>query len=381
MKSPLNWFDWLERRWVTPSYAGGLLLALAICLFGAATNSMAGWLYVISGVSLALLIIAAIMAVRSLQRLEVERLPIVPVSAGDDLTITVQLHNPCQDAKTLLQVWDVLPPTLGRPEGKAIEVIAPQDTYQWRYFYPTQRRGIYQWQRLELRTGTPLGLFWCRRSRSAPAKAIVYPQVLKLLQCPIVDSVGAEDSAKTQSDRRYQAATEGVTKTLRAYRFGDPTRLIHWRSSARFDEFMVRELEIVTGGQEVVIALDSALPWVEASFEAAVIAAASLYFYAVRAQLNVKLWTAGAGLMAGGRTVLEALAGVQAGERANYDLPQRIPMVWITSGGDQLGALATYDRWIYFADDGDRLPTFDNLAKGLVINESDDLAQRLQMPN
>lgn len=381
MKSPLNWFDWLERRWVTPSYAGGLLLALAICLFGAATNSMAGWLYVISGVSLALLIIAAIMAVRSLQRLEVERLPIVPVSAGDDLTITVQLHNPCREAKTLLQVWDVLPPTLGRPEGKAIEVIAPQDTYQWRYFYPTQRRGIYQWQGLELRTGTPLGLFWCRRSRSVLGKAIVYPQVLKLLQCPIVDSVGAEDSAKTQSDRRYQAATEGVTKSLRAYRFGDPTRLIHWRSSARFDEFMVRELEIITGGQEVVIALDSALPWTEVTFEAAVIATASLYFYAVRAQLNVKLWTAGTGLITGGRTVLETLAGVQAGEIAQSDLPQRIPMVWITSGGDHLGALATYDRWIYFATEGDRLPTFDNLAKGLVINESDDLAQRLQMPN
>ncbi|MEB3160678.1 MAG: DUF58 domain-containing protein [Synechocystis sp.] len=377
MKSPFHWFDWLERHWVTPSYAGGLLFALSLAFFGAATNSMAGWLYVLSGVSFALLIIAAILPGRSLRQLTVERSPIQPVSAGDDLTITITLHNPQREPKTLIQVWDVLPSTLGKPQGTAIEVIAPQEEYQWRYFYPTQQRGIYHWQRLELRTGTPLGLFWCRRSRTVPAKAIVYPQVLKLLQCPIVDSVGAEDSAKVQSDRLYQAATEGVTKTLRAYRFGDPTRLIHWRSSARFDEFMVRELEIITGGEEVVICLDSAFPWPEERFEAAVITAASLYFYALRAQLNVKLWTAGTGLVSGGWQVLEALAAVQLKEPATHDIPQRIPMVWLTGDPNRLGTLATHDRWLYFAT-GDEGVSVGITAKGLVINDRDDLGQQLQ---
>jgi len=378
MKSPLHWSDWLERRWATPSYAGGMLLALSLCFFGAATNSMAGWLYVISGVSFALLVIAAIIPVRSLRQLTVERLPIQPISAGDDLTITINFHNSHREPKTLLQVWDVLPTNLGKPEGTAIEVIPPQESYQWRYFYPTQQRGVYHWQRLELRTGTPLGLFWCRRSRPLPAKAIVYPQVLKLLQCPIVDSVGAEDSAKVNSDRRYQAATEGVTKTLRAYRFGDPMRLIHWRSSARFDEFKVRELEIVTGGQEVVICLDSGGQWSDDSFEAAVIAAASLYFYALRAQLNGKLWTAGGGLVSGGRMVLEALASVQWGERANHDIPQKMPMVWLTGNPQTLGTLTTHDRWLYFTADGDQTVAPGATTKGLVIKATADLGQQLQ---
>ncbi len=35
--------NWLERRWVAPAYAGGLLLGLALAFFGAAVNSMAGW--------------------------------------------------------------------------------------------------------------------------------------------------------------------------------------------------------------------------------------------------------------------------------------------------------------------------------------------------
>ncbi|MGA1621324.1 MAG: DUF58 domain-containing protein [Synechocystis sp.] len=377
MKSPLHWSDWLERHWVTPSYAGGLLLALSICFFGAATNSMAGWLYVLSGVSFALLIIAAIMPGRSLRKIQVARSPIQPVSAGDDLTITLTLHNPDKEPKTLLQVWDGLPSTLGKPQSTAIEAIAPQGEYHWRYFYPTQQRGIYHWQRLELRTGTPLGLFWCRRARTVPAKAIVYPQVLKLLQCPIVDSVGAEDNTKVQSDRRYQAATEGVTKTLRAYRFGDPTRLIHWRSSARFDQFMVRELEVVTGGQEVVICLDSAPPWSENPFEAAVVAAASLYFYALRAQLNVKLWTAANGLVSGSRTVLETLAAVQSREGKHHDIPQKIPLLWLTSDAQRLGGLSPHDRWLYFSA-GDQGLSLGINPKGFVINEGDDLGQQLQ---
>lgn len=378
MKFPLNLSDWLERHWATPSYAGWLLLVLAICLFGAATNSMAGWLYVISGISLALLIVAAIIPGRSLRQLELERFPIQPVSAGENLTITLRLHNRHKEAKNLLQVWDVLPANLGRPQGKAIEVIPPQNFYQWSYFQPTQKRGVYHWQQLEFRTGTPLGLFWCRRGKSIPTRAVVYPQVLKLQQCPIVDTVGSEDSAQLQSDRRYQAATEGVTKTLRAYRFGDPTRLIHWRSSARFDEFMVRELEVVTGGQELVICLDSGPRWEEDLFEQAVVAAASLYFYAVRAQLNVRLWTGGNGLVAGGRSVLEALAAVQMEESNHHDLPQKIPVLWLTGNAASLNNLASYSRWLYFANSAaPSLPRSPG-CPGLIITENKDLAPQLQ---
>ncbi|AIE74292.1 MULTISPECIES: DUF58 domain-containing protein [unclassified Synechocystis] len=380
VKSPLNLTDWLERRWVTPSYAGWLLFVLAICLFGAATNSMAGWLYVISGISFALLIIAAILPWRSLRQLQLERFPIQPVSAGEDLTITLRLHNSHREAKNLLQVWDVLPVGLGRPQGKAIELVAPKDFYQWSYFQPTQKRGVYHWQKLELRTGTPLGLFWCRRSQVVPAKAIVYPQVLKLQQCPLVDAIGSEDQDKTQSDRHYQAATEGITKTLRTYRFGDPTRLIHWRSSARFDQFMVRELEVVTGGQELVICLDSGSPWSEDVFEQAVIAVASLYFYAVRAQLNVRLWTAGAGLVAGGRSVLEALAAVQREEANQYEIPRKIPLLWITSRVRSLESLASYSRWLYFAPPGASSSPHSALCAGLTVEDGKDLSQQLQRP-
>ncbi len=178
MKSRFSPLDWLENHWANPAYGGWLLAVLALCFFGAATNTMAGWLYVLSGLIFALLTIAAVIPVRSLFSLTLERLPIEPVSAGQDLTVVLTVKNRSKTPKTLLQLWDLLPDSLGKPQGTAIETIPANDQHDWAYYLPTERRGIYHWQTVQLRTGTPLGLFWCRRQKTVPAKVIVYPQVL-----------------------------------------------------------------------------------------------------------------------------------------------------------------------------------------------------------
>lgn len=46
---------WLENHWVNPAYGGWLIGGLALFFFGAATNTMAGWLYVISGIMIAIM--------------------------------------------------------------------------------------------------------------------------------------------------------------------------------------------------------------------------------------------------------------------------------------------------------------------------------------
>lgn len=347
--------DWLETHWVTPSYSGWLLSGLFLFFFVAATNTMAGWLYVISGVGFALLAIAAILPERILRNIHVHRNPIHPVSNGEPLTLELVLDNTSNQAKTLIQGQDMLPHILAQPVKAAIESIPPNSTYSWTYSQPTERRGIYRWQNVQLRTAAPLGLFWCRRTRLAKAIAVVYPTVLPLTQCPLIDEMGRDASLRFNRDRRAQAATEGITRSLRPYRWGDPTRLVHWRTSARYGELRVRELEVFTGGQELVICLDSALLWqpapdatltFSAAFEQAVIAATSLYFYASRRNLSVKLWTAGTGLVQGNQSVLEALAGVQPREDVHAENLPLLPLIWLTQNPTGLNTLPPGSRWI-----------------------------------
>ncbi|MBW4451981.1 MAG: DUF58 domain-containing protein [Nostoc indistinguendum CM1-VF10] len=343
--------NWLETRACAPAYGGWVLAAMAICFFGAGINTMAGWLYAISGISFALLGVAAILPPRSLTGLSITRRPMQPVSAGDDLTVELEIRNQTQQPVSLLQIEDILPFVLGKPVQKAIETIPSQGSYRWIYYHPTQRRGVYRWHRVELGSGAPLGLFWCRRQRDCAATAIVYPTVLPLAICPLVDEMGQEESKRGDPrGRPLQTATTGLVRSLRPYRLGDPTRLIHWRTSARYGELRVRELEMVAGGQEIVIALDSASNWEEENFEQAVIAAASLYFYAQQQQLQVQLWTASTDIIKGDAYVLETLAATTALEDASSVVPKSYPLIWLTQNPLSVATLPQGSRWVLWSN-------------------------------
>ena len=128
--------------------------------------------------------------------------------------------------------------------------------------------------------------------------------------------------------------------------FRSPTRLIHWRTSARYGELRVRELEIVTGGQDIIIALDTAGNWESEQFEQAVIAAASLYFYAVRQQMPVQLWTASTGLVKGERVVLETLAATRYQEEISTSDRQSNALIWLTQNPLSISSLPQGSRWV-----------------------------------
>lgn len=381
MQIPQKITNGLETHGVAPAYAGGLLTFLTLFFFAAATNTLAGWLYVISGIGFALLGIAAFLPVRSLKTLQVNRRPIDPVSVGNQLTIELEIHNPTHQPKTLLQVYDQLPSVFGKA-STVIETLSPQSMERWVYYLPTEKRGVYRWHQVKLRTAAPLGLFWCSRSRKAKAIAIVYPTVLSLTSCPLVDQMGQEQNQQVYDRSWFHQSTEGMTRTLRPYRYGDPTRLIHWRSSARYGELRVRELEVSTGGQAIVISLDSGSEWQPEDFEQAVIAAASLYFYASRRQLNVQLWTAHTGLVQGNRVVLSTLAAVMPQEQAFADHLPPLPQIWLTQNSASFSSLPPGSRWILWPQSNANLdpdPEPISLNSGLRIRPTQPLKPQLQL--
>jgi uncharacterized protein (DUF58 family) len=93
MKITKNITNRLEIHASSPSYGAWVLAGVAICYLGAAINTMAGWLYVISGVCLALLGLSVFLAPRSLKSLVVKRAPIPPVTVGDELTIEIEIYK------------------------------------------------------------------------------------------------------------------------------------------------------------------------------------------------------------------------------------------------------------------------------------------------
>lgn len=341
-----NLLTWLESRWVAPAYAGGVLLGLAIAFLAAAVNSMAGWLYAISGVMIAIAVINLWASPRSLRGLQIHRQPIRPVSVGEALSAEIVVENSTPRPKVLLQVRDQLPATLGPPPETAIATLAPQSQHRWTYTLTPTRRGIYHWHTVMLRTAAPFGLFWSQRPRQTATHAIIYPQILPLARCPLIDQMGVASGLRWQSARQAQQASQGLTRAMRPYRWGDPTRLIHWRTSARYGDLRVRELEEQTADNQVIIGLDTRDRWTEDAFESAVTAAASLYIYSLQRQLSVALWLPRTGLLQNKHTVLTALAEVMPGQLGQTQRLPAQPLIWLGADTSMPTSLASGSVWV-----------------------------------
>jgi len=371
---------WLENHWAIPAYSGWVLIGIALSFFGAASNTMAGWLYVLSGVLLSLLGVNFFVSIRNLKGIEIKRLPIKAVSAGDELTVELIISNLTKKSKNLIEISDEIPLNLSKKIINHLECIPAKSDIKIVSYYPTKKRGIYPWQNIQLKTAAPFGLFYSSRQKSVEAKAIVYPQILPLQTCPLIDNIGNQEARQRQSDKVYQNSTEGVTKTLRQYRYGDAIRLIHWRSSARFGDLQVRELETITGGEEIVLCLDNSCQWEDKYFEEAVIAAASMYFYCSHQQLDVKLWTADIGLIHGSQVMLETLARINYGVTITTEIPTT-PVIWLSQDINSLSLLANGSRWLIFPFLDKNLGDIkENLTKGIFYSEEISLQSQLQKP-
>ncbi|MEO1149131.1 MAG: hypothetical protein AAFY26_26625, partial [Cyanobacteria bacterium J06638_22] len=113
-----------------------------------------------------------------------------------------------------------------------------------------------------------------------------------------------------------------------------------------------RELEMFTGGQEIILALDTRAVWTEEAFESAVVATASLYFYAQRRGLTASLWTPETGAIRSDRLVLEALAAVLPNTPSKSPPLPKLPLIWLTSEPHGISALPVGSRWLLWAMEG-----------------------------
>jgi uncharacterized protein (DUF58 family) len=125
-------------------------------------------------------------------------------------------------------------------------------------------------------------------------------------------------------------------------------RLVHWRSSARYSELRIRELERFNGGHTFAIALDLTQPWHSDHFEQAVIAATSLYLYAVRQHGTAVLWTAPTGILQDKAAILEALAQVQPHTADSFPTQ---PVIWLTANPDSIRQLPSGSRYVLWPQD------------------------------
>jgi uncharacterized protein (DUF58 family) len=174
--------------------------------------------------------------------------------------VEVQVSNPNGRARLGLRIEEE-----GTDQGAtwSIDWLPARDSVSWRRQVILPRRGRYTWGALRVSSGYPFGLVERRRLLAFEEDAIVLPclgwlhrgRFLRYLRDLSAQPQRVHLRRKPQPHPAAQAEFHG----LRSYRSGDSPRLIHWRTSARRGELMVREFEDEPSDNLLVV-LDPTLP-------------------------------------------------------------------------------------------------------------------------
>ncbi len=152
------------------------------------------------------------------------------------------------------------------------------------------RRGRVRPGLLSLATARPLGLARAERACLHAEEILVLPAIGRLRGS--LRSL-AESGVRELRSPRSRAGDGAEILQLRPWRPGDPFRRVHWRSTIRTGEVMVRDLEDERGGDLVIGFGARAEPGQQRALEAAISCVASLLRQAAERGREVTLLLAG----------------------------------------------------------------------------------------
>jgi uncharacterized protein (DUF58 family) len=203
------------------------------------------------------------------------------VTVGESAIGIVQVKNATRRRVGPREAED----TLGdRVVRLSIPALGPGETVETPYTVPAAHRGLFDVGPVRLTRSDPLGLFSREQGQGSIEQLWVRPRVQRVA---MVSSGWAKDLDGATSDTAPRGSA--AFHALREYQFGDDLRHVHWRTTARRNELMVRHFVDTRRSQEVVMLDPRAELYVGDSFEYAVEIAGSICMAALRDKRSLRL--------------------------------------------------------------------------------------------
>ncbi|MFE3069712.1 DUF58 domain-containing protein [Streptomyces sp. NPDC059247] len=161
------------------------------------------------------------------------------VEAATEARVQLRMENVSKLPTGLLMLQDHVPYTLGPRPRFVLDRVEAGGRREVSYRVRSDLRGRFPLGPLQLRLGDPFGMCELTRSFQAYDTLTVVPRTEPL---PPVKLTG-EASGHGDGQQRALALAGDDDIIPRAYRHGDDLRRVHWRSTARYGELMVRREE------------------------------------------------------------------------------------------------------------------------------------------
>ena len=169
--------------------------------------------------------------------IKVEREEIPKLSVGRDNSIKLKITSDKNQA--IAEIRDAYPTEFTVDKNTLAINLSPNSVSEQTYIIYPDRRGEYEWGKIQIRQLGKLGLAWRDWKILGKQKVQVCPDLIGLKELAVRLSI--ENSGAMRQARRMGNGTEFAE--LREYRMGEDIRLIDWKATARRDRPVVRVLE------------------------------------------------------------------------------------------------------------------------------------------
>jgi uncharacterized protein (DUF58 family) len=240
------------------------------------------------GVVALVLLVGSLVLVRS-SRLQLEVGRVVHpsrVHVGQRSRVDLSVRNRRSRRTPVLRLRDPVSGTRGA--DLLVPPLSPSERSVAAYRLPTDRRGIVEVGPLEVVVTDPFGLVDMATEAAPEVRLTVLPHVDKVQPLPYTS---AHDPQAGIRQLNSLGRTGEEFYALRPFTVGDDLRRVHWPSSARLDELMIRQNEVPWQGRTTVLLDVRESTHRGDSIEVAVSAAASVVAATARRQDLVRLVT------------------------------------------------------------------------------------------
>jgi uncharacterized protein (DUF58 family) len=210
------------------------------------------------------------------------RLPV-----GQSAELTIRLTNVSRLRTGLLLAEDTVPYALGSRPRFVFEGIGGGGWKEYKYQLSSDTRGKYTVGPLRVRVADSFGLVSITRAFTSTSTLTVTPKIIDLPSPP----AGGNWLGDSEHGRRSIAASGDDDVAPREYRTGDSLHRVHWRSTARYGELMVRREEQHWRNTASLFLDTRRLAYSGGLFELAVTAAASVGVQLAGAGFDARLVT------------------------------------------------------------------------------------------
>lgn len=173
------------------------------------------------------------------------------VPVGSTATVRVELSNPSRRSSTLL-VEDRLPSSLGGTRRFLVDPIATGTRRAISFDVSPTRRGLQHLDSVDVRERDPFGMTESITHAPCPGDLLVLPATVPL---PVLRLSQGRDGSGDNRPRSFSVGRVADV-VVREYRHGDDLRRVHWPSTARVGELMVRNEEEMWQSRATIV-LDS----------------------------------------------------------------------------------------------------------------------------